>query len=84
MGNVLDAPYHPACRNCPGGRLYQAACRTAGVSEPLHWPVGKQIAAHRCRAIGEVIVDICRDLAILPSHPLWRQLQKAISTMAAA
>jgi hypothetical protein len=37
-----------------------------------------QIAVDRRRPIGAVIADICRDLAILPSHPLWRELQKAI------
>jgi hypothetical protein len=38
----------------------------------------EQIAADRRRPIGAVIADICRDLAILPSHPLWRELQQAI------
>jgi hypothetical protein len=32
----------------------------------------------RRRPIGAVIADICRDLGILPNHPLWRDLQKAI------
>jgi hypothetical protein len=38
----------------------------------------EQIAADRHRPIGAVIADICRDLAILPSHPLWREPQQAI------
>ena len=32
----------------------------------------------RRRPIGAVLEDICRDLGILPSHPLWRELQHAI------
>jgi len=32
----------------------------------------------RRRPIGAVIADICRDLGILPSHPLWRDVQLAI------
>jgi hypothetical protein len=42
-------------------------------------PTPAQIAAEvRRRPIGAVIADICRDLGILPSHPLWRELQHAI------
>jgi hypothetical protein len=32
----------------------------------------------RRRPVGAVIADICRDLGILPSHPLWRELSEAI------
>ena len=35
-------------------------------------------AAVRCRPVGAVIADICRDLGILPCHPLWRELTDAI------
>jgi hypothetical protein len=31
------------------------------------------------RPIGAVLADICRDLDILPSHPLWRELSRAIA-----
>ena len=42
-------------------------------------PTSEQVAAWvRRRPIGAVIADICRDLGILPSHPLWRELQRAI------
>ena len=38
-------------------------------------PTSEQIAAEvRRRPIGAVIADICRDLGIRPSHPLWREL----------
>jgi hypothetical protein len=32
----------------------------------------------RRRPIGAVLADICRDLGILPNHPLWRELSTAI------
>ena len=39
-------------------------------------PTPEQIAAEvRRRSIGAVIADICRDLGILPSHQLWREIQ---------
>jgi hypothetical protein len=42
-------------------------------------PTPQQIAAEvRRRPIGAVIVDICRDLGIIPSHPLWREAQELI------
>ncbi len=38
-------------------------------------PTADRIAAEvRRRPIGAVIADICRDLGILPSHPLWEEL----------
>ena len=42
-------------------------------------PTPEQIAAEiRRRRIGEVIADICRDLGIVPAHPLWTELARAI------
>ena len=32
----------------------------------------------RRRPVGAVIADICRDLGIVPSNPLWRELSLAI------
>jgi hypothetical protein len=44
-----------------------------------HMPNEEEIAAEvRRRPIGAVLLDICRDLAIRPSHPLWRDIQKAV------
>jgi hypothetical protein len=44
-----------------------------------HMPTAEQIAEQiRGRPIGEVIADICRDLGILPAHPLWQELSDAI------
>ncbi|MEJ0018880.1 MAG: hypothetical protein WDN25_20430 [Acetobacteraceae bacterium] len=45
--------------------------------DPL--PTAEQIAdAIRHRPIGAVIADICRDLGIRPSHPLWGELRSLI------
>jgi hypothetical protein len=50
-----------------------------GLDPGIRLPTLEQIAAEvRRRPIGAVIADICRDLGILPSHPLWRELQHAI------
>ena len=39
----------------------------------------EEIAAEvRRRPVGAVIADICRDLGIVPSNPLWRELSLAI------
>ena len=44
-----------------------------------HLPTAEQIAAEvRRRPIGAVIADICRDLGILPSHPLWPDVARAM------
>jgi hypothetical protein len=44
-----------------------------------HPPTPEEIAAEVSRRpIGTVIIDIIRDLAIRPDHPLWEQLQKAV------
>ncbi|HME21570.1 MAG TPA: hypothetical protein VKI44_09540 [Acetobacteraceae bacterium] len=43
-------------------------------------PSAAQLAAElRRRSIGDVIGDICRDLGIRPSHPLWREVHLAMT-----
>ena len=43
-------------------------------------PTPDQIAAKvRRQRIGAVLADICRDLGIAPSHPLWGELHLAIT-----
>ena len=50
-----------------------------------HLLTPEQIATKvRRQPIGAVIADICRDLGILPSHPLWRELRAVISDSPAA
>ena len=42
-------------------------------------PTPQQIAAEvRRRPIGDVLVDICRDLGILPNHPLFHEIRLAM------
>ncbi|MGP0000105.1 MAG: hypothetical protein ACLPKW_20505 [Acetobacteraceae bacterium] len=77
----LDAaPRATASR--PGPRAPRpAAAPAAGEADArlAHLPTPAQIAAKvRRQPIGAVIADICRDLGILPSHPLWRELQVVI------
>ena len=61
-GKVRSAPRAPAAPRA-------AEPVDAGLA---HLPTAEQIAAEvRRRPIGAVIADICRDLGILPSHPLW-------------
>jgi hypothetical protein len=79
----LDAEPAPSSRAPPRPRqrTAQPAARRAHQADDLlaHLPTPEQIAAEvRRRPVGAVIADICRDLGILPSHPLWRELQHAI------
>jgi len=65
----------------PAPRPRPPASPLAETSDPLlgHLPTTEQIAAAvRRRPIGAVIADIYRDLGILPSHPLWREVQQAM------
>ena len=58
-----------------------AAPHVAAEADPglAHLPTPEQIAAEvRRKPIGAVIADICRDLGITGSHPLWREVQRAI------
>ncbi len=60
----------------PASRAPSADGADARLARP---PTPAQIAAKiRRQPIGAVIADICRDLGILPSHPLWRALQAVI------
>jgi hypothetical protein len=78
----LDA--EPAASPAPSRhkpRAAQPAARRAPEADTIlaHLPTPEQIAAEvRRRPIGAVIADICRDLGIMPNHPLWRELQHAI------
>jgi hypothetical protein len=43
-------------------------------------PTPEEIAAAlRDRSAGDVIADICRDLGIVPAHPLWREIMRAVT-----
>lgn len=59
----------------------QPADRPADGADPglAHLPSVRDIAAEiRRRPVGAVLADICRDLGIVPSDPLWRELALAV------
>ncbi len=67
-GKTRPAAKSPAARPTP-----EIDAQLTQLSTP------EQIATEvRRRPIGAVIVDICRDLGITGSHPLWREVQWAI------
>ncbi len=68
------APSKRKPRAAPAARQAEAAD-----SRLAHLPTPERIAAEvRGKPIGAVIADICRELSILPCHPLWREVQQAI------
>ena len=78
----LDA--EPKPRSAPARRTPRparpAAPRAEAPDASLVLPTEAEIAAWvRRRPIGAVIADICRDLGIACDHPLWRELQLAIT-----
>jgi hypothetical protein len=89
----LDAPPRPraprahaapaATEACePPAPRRRASIRPTDDDDTLlaHIPTAEQIAEQiRRRPIGEVIADICRDFGMVPAHPLWRDLQRAIT-----
>jgi hypothetical protein len=78
----LDAePGSTAPSAQPTPRAARAASRPADPADTrlASLPTPEQIAAEvRRRPIGAVVADICRDLGILPSHPIWRELSRVV------
>src|SRR5271165_2305845 len=56
--------------------LVSPSCPHRSRSPPKH-ATGLDPVVRR-RPIGAVIADICRDLGIIPTHPLWQELSVAI------
>jgi len=57
----------------------EAAAASAGEPRIARLPTPGDIAAEiRRRSAGAVLADICRDLGIVPSNPLWREISDAI------
>jgi hypothetical protein len=81
---VLQRAAHLDTRPAPGRARSAAkapsAPRVAETDPRLAClPTPEQIAAEvRRRPIGAVIGDICRDLGINGSHPLWREVHRAM------
>jgi hypothetical protein len=78
-------PAAPATASRRQPRVAQSAERTASAAAAAadprlaRLPTPADIAADiRRRPIGAVIADICRDLGIVPSNALWRELSIAI------
>jgi hypothetical protein len=77
----LDAPPRAATPAHPPRAPRLAAAPVAQEADPrlARLPTPAEIAAEvRRRPIGAVLADICRDLGIMPSDPLWSELQHAI------
>jgi hypothetical protein len=78
----LDAERQP--RTAPAQRKpipdRAASQHTEDRDAPPELPTEAEVAAWvRRRPIGAVIADICRDFGIACDHPLWRELQDAIT-----
>lgn len=79
----LDADPQPtrptAAPRDPGAHRQPRDQQLGSDHAPLILPTPQQIAEKvRHQSIGAAIADICRDLGILPNHPLWRELQELI------
>jgi hypothetical protein len=83
----LDAPPRPPrarppadAAAAPSAPRPRAGPRHIDDDALAHMPTPEQIAAAiRHQPIGQVIADICRDLGIIPAHPLWRELSRTIT-----
>ena len=77
-------PAAPGTLTAPSPRQPRAAqpedgSAAAGEPRIARLPTPGDIAAEiRRRPAGAVLADICRDLGIVPSNPLWRELSLAI------
>ena len=74
------APHAPACEPQPPSPPEAQPQPTDTASLLAALPTPEQIAAKvRRQSIGVVLADICRDLGITPSHPLWSELHLAMN-----
>jgi hypothetical protein len=84
VGRLARAPAAPVAVRAPSLRQPRAARptgRSTGTADPriARLPTPSEIAAQvRRRPVGAVIADICRDLGIVPAHPLWHEISIAI------
>ena len=84
ISHPIREPAAPDTLTAPSARLPRAAQpedESAGAGEPCiaRLPTPGDIAAEiRRRPAGAVLADICRDLGIVPSNPLWREISAAI------
>jgi hypothetical protein len=84
VSRLARQPAAPAAPSAPSRRqprTTRQVDRSASPADPglAHLPTPEEIAAEvRRRPVGAVIADICRDLGIVPSNPLWRELSLVI------
>ena len=84
--DALQLDAEPAPRRAASrgqSRPTRPAAKPTGPTDPLlsALPTAEQIAAEmRHRPIGAVIADICRDIGIMPSHPLWPEIRALITS----
>jgi hypothetical protein len=72
----------PSARTAPSPRQPRLTAQALSAPEPrpARVPTAGDIEAEvRRRPIGAVLADICRDLGIVPSNPLWWDLVRAIN-----
>jgi hypothetical protein len=68
-----------APRHAPVERAPRTAPRAAKRPDLPDMPTAEEIAAAvRHRPAAAVIADICRDLGILPTHPLWQEVMTVL------
>jgi len=70
----------PAAVRAPPERKPRTARRAPRRPALPNMPTAEEIAAAvRHRPAGAVIADICRDLGIVPAHPLWREAMAVVT-----
>jgi hypothetical protein len=73
----VRAPPDRAAAPDPAGRVAQRASKRPPLPDV---PTAEEIAAAlRHRPAAAVIADICRDLGIVPAHPLWGEVMLVLS-----
>ena len=84
ISHPIREPAAPGTLTAPPHRQPRAArpedgSAAAGEPRIARLPTPGDIAAEiRRRPAGAVLADICRDLGIVPSNPLWREISAAI------
>jgi hypothetical protein len=69
----------PSLRQPRATQPAASGANRAGDDLSARLPTAEEIAADlRCRPIGAVLADIARDIGIMPSHRLWRELCLAV------
>ena len=77
---LVRTPPDRARRTAQPAAQSAAQCAGGAASGLALVPSAEAIAAAlRHRPVGAVIADICRDLGIVPAHPLWREVMLVVT-----